>query len=1225
MLSNNLEKQNIRWPYLATKLACTAAILLGSASLIGWLFYYWLSPDLQHELRHINPNTAVCFVMSGLALWILQEKNVRKIKYFSQVAAGTIFLLSVLTLFEYLFDINIGIDNTLFSDTVRNIDNIYAGGRMTPLVATNFAMIGFTLFFLDSRIIRYRVHQILLSIVIINTYFHTLINLYAIGTPNSLSGITNNYSQANMLVLIVFLTLSIGVLFSRPYKGIAALITSQESGGTLVRRVIPPALLLPILFGYFEILGENNGQYEHLLGITILIMGISIFFTSLILLNAYFVNKVELGRHQAEYALKYSQLQLKAILDHANSLISIYNLNDQLILINRQFEQELKLPSSEIIGKSIFELYDKETAYSLSQSHQKIRQTRAPLAVEEKLTTENRTQTYLSTKFPLFDNSGVINGICSISTDVTELYKMHDALKEREERLSLALKSAEAGTWNWDIIKNEIMWDEYLYKLFGLEQTTGITKFQAIFNFIHPDDRKRVQDEVQEVIKSGDDYNSEYRIILPSGEEKYFATRGHIFRSSSGKAIRMTGICWDITDRKHNEQELQKSKEQAEILAEQAKAANNAKSAFLAAMSHEIRTPLNGIIGMTEVAKNTSLTEEQKEMINTIYYSGKNLMEVINDILDFSKIESGQLQLNRNKICLHDLINEVVTIFNANAMSKGIMIDANIDSDVPENVICDSIKIKQILTNLISNAIKFTENGEVSISVTKNQCGQELCQHSDKINLLFKIQDTGIGIPSNICKTLFTPFSQGDISISRKYGGTGLGLVISKRFVELMKGSIGVESTPEIGSKFWFTLELDASESQQKQSQDKIAFLTKKHLLYIESNKLGQDSIKKATEKWGMICDTASNASDGITKLLRATHKNTHYDAIIISQNLPNMAGDEMIEVIRKLDSINMPPVLLLSSAKSVLYDQKKESLMIDEVIQKPVKISELFETLYSLLSNSTNESTQPTRAKPSKTTNQLQTVTNASILLVEDNIVNQTVVLQMLKNEGFEIDIAKNGIEALDMLRSNSYKLVLMDCQMPEMDGYTTTKKIRAMKDPLIRNIPIIAMTAHAFTSDKDDCLKAGMNDYISKPVHIDTLRDTIKKWLPDSNNNEEYKNIISNDFSSFNDRMKSIFGKDKVGIYHFTESLFASCDSIIDNITQELSNKNYVDLKALLHQLKGSTANCGFENLSLECAKAEELVMKQKFSDLETQFNHIKQRYSAVKETISKSVELN
>lgn len=1214
-----------RWPYQFARLVSALAIIAGSSVLLGWTFYLWIPDTILSHLLFCKPNAAICFILVGIALWMRSEKRKLYRRYLIEICSGFVFLFAFLTLFEHLFKINLGIDQTIFNESLATSVASPAAGRMLPFTAINFILIGFTLFFLDNKTIRFSVHQFFLIVILLTCFFELLNHIYRVHNFTEILGFSSIVAHiAGLPVVILFLLLGLGVLFVRPAKGIPSIFASKASGGALARRLVPSAIIVPILLGYLILLGEKENYFGSQLGMALLVMGITIFFVTLILFNARFLNKLDTIHQQTESARRHSQMQLQAILDHANAIIYIYDLDGRFLLVNKEFERMFHLSASEVIGKNSAQVFPVEFAEKSAKAHYKAIRTRMPISVEDVIVNDNAPKFYLSNDFPLLNEQGIPYAVAGISTDITEMKHMHEVLQESKERLELALKSAQAGTWNLDIQTNIMSWDEYMNLLFWLQQELLSGPFEVVLNLIHPEDRNRVENEIKHAISNGPDFETEFRILNPEGAVHYLGTKGRVYRNN-GEPVRITGICWDITHQKKAEQELKHAKDIAETLAEKAQEANRTKSAFLAAMSHEIRTPLNGVIGMTGLLLDTPLSSEQKNYIESILVSGETLLSVINDILDFSKIESGRMELENINFNLQELVDDVVEIIAAQAHKKGIAIGAFIEPAVPESLIGDPTRIRQVLNNLLSNAVKFTEKGEITLNI------KLLKKKMNKIQLKFEITDTGIGITPEARNSLFQPFSQGDKSTSRKYGGTGLGLVICKRLVEMMEGTIDVESSPGIGSRFWFTADL--TECPAKESKNKFRLPTELQgirILCVDDNAINREIIKRRAGSLQIQCDVAMNAAEALSKLEKASNEKKPYALVLVDYIMPGMDGFELIQIMRRLNEIANIPVIMLTPLGATFGLDEMKKLGISMCITKPLRQSKLYDGIMTVLKNNYKN----TEIFDSHKEVSIDNKSKAQILLVEDNSINQEVATRIIKKLGYSVDVVENGLDALKIIKKNSYALILMDCQIPDMDGYEVTREIRKLELKQKKHTPIVAMTAHALKGDRAKCIDAGMDDYIAKPIDIKALAGKIEFWLGKKLDAAELNIKIElqeqNDHSKVEmrsiidmNRIHDIFGHDKSGIYEFLKSFTSSTSELLKEIEKAIQNKDNKSAKDLIHRLKGSSGNSGIMAMHELCIKAEEKVLESKWGDVESFYRDIENVFQKYKTEVADRFE--
>lgn len=897
---------------------------------------------------------------------------------------------------------------------------------------------------------------------------------------------------------------------------------------------------------------------------------------------------------QSATKLKESETKFHAIIDSIEDSYLEIDLKGNFLFFNRSFCKLLGYEQKELWGKNNREFLDPKNTRKVFQIFTEVYISGKPVmgATWEIIHKDGTPRCVDGSISPIRDVEHTIIGFRGIGRDITAQTQREEILALNESRFrDISLSMAD---WIWEIDAKGC----YTFAAGNIEQVLGYTSHEVLgktpFEFMPPSEASRMKKILSPTMAEGGTIvDVKNWNLKKDGSRVCLLTNGVPILNTHGKLLGYRGVDKDITQEKHVEDTLRQTNEellmattQAQAMTRKAEMANAAKSEFLANMSHEIRTPMNGIIGMTELALATQLTEEQRGYLEMARMSANSLLGLLNDILDFSKIEAGQMELEAIDFNLRVTLENAMDILALRAHEKGLELLCHMPPDIPTDLIGDPNRLRQVVVNLAGNAIKFTEEGEVVIRVVQEGMrGQRIVIH-------LMVADTGIGIPEEKMGVLFKNFHQVDGSTTRKYGGTGLGLAISKRLVTLMGGTVRVESpNPHIttgsasvpghhgrGSVFHFTIPF------LRQRPRPSVFRLKRHdlkglrTLVVDDNATNRLLLTELLTNWGLTPISVVDAKEAMAAAEKAYHEGVPFKLALLDMQMPEIDGFTLAEMIKQTAWGEELKMIMISSIDQRGESTRSKELGISAYLSKPVKQSELLDTLLTTMGLQDEEARDTGSISPHREEGKRP----LHILLVEDNEVNQALAINLLKSKGHRVTLATNGREALEAVQAEAFHLVFMDIQMPEMDGLEATRAIRNLSGPEGK-VPIIAMTAHAMKGDQERCLKAGMDDYVSKPIKPDTLftvmeaviEDPMRKKpapasLPVEEEPEEPQNFdltramatVLNDASIF---------REIVGIFleEYPEQLA--------KIWRGIQDHDGTALERAAHSLKGSVGNFG------------------------------------------------
>jgi two-component system sensor histidine kinase/response regulator len=895
-------------------------------------------------------------------------------------------------------------------------------------------------------------------------------------------------------------------------------------------------------------------------------------------------------RNQAQQSLEERTAFLNSLIQNSPVAIVAIGVDDRIKMCNPAFETIFRFRQPEILGRPLLQLLAPADLVDEVKANKK-----KPLAGETShIVTRRKRSDGTSVDVEAYSvplsSGGVQTGAVLLYMDITHRKKAELALEERTNFLDslIEMSPLAVAVLNPDFrlrMCNRAFEGLFLYRR---QEILGRHLSRLI-----PANLRLEGEAHHDALVSGKTLHVTTQRRRSDGTEVDVEVFSVALRGTGDSAGYLL-LYQDITERKLAENALLHAKDAAE-------SASRAKSEFLANMSHEIRTPMNGIIGMTELALDTELTAEQREYLNMVKTSAASLLSLINDILDFSKIEAGKLDLDMSDFSLRQSIGETLKALGFRAHQKGLELAWRVAEDVPDYLAGDAGRVRQVLVNLVGNAVKFTERGEVVVEIERDPESTEAI-----VVLHFCVRDTGIGIAKEKQDMVFGAFTQADSSTTRKYGGTGLGLAITKRLIDLMGGKLWLESEPGVGSAFHFTIRFETASSHPASDYPDPKIVSHASILVVDDNETNRIILVEMLGRWGMQVATAKDAREALEILARSGNRDARFSAVISDLQMPHMDGFEFVENIRKSAQFGRIPVLMLSSSAQQGEHERCRKLGISAYLAKPIQPSELLDAILSALSLHASE--------PDEAQDETQEVLSQSnwrqgmkVLLAEDNAVNRTLATRLLQKHGHTVVVVENGRQALEALERETVDLVLMDVQMPEMDGLEATAAIREKEKKTGDHLPIIALTAHAMKGDREKCLAAGTDDYLTKPIRtadlfaaVERLRNTKTDAIPEATaiTNAPVTNTFDIDAA-----LRHVEG-DRDLLDEIVRIFAEQCPKIMYEIQNAIRAADLPVLERAAHSLKGSASNLCAVGVTQCAAELEESARSGNSSRSREQF---------------------
>ncbi|UXP33993.1 PAS domain-containing protein [Reichenbachiella agarivorans] len=912
--------------------------VMGAFVILGWIFDLEILKRPISGLVAMNPLTAVCFMLSGMGLYRLSKQSVTGSKDILMVfSLSLIILISIVRLVNEFFDSSYQIDQVLFSrvlldDRIGNVSN-----RMAPNTAFGFFLLGVSMYLSINDRQKGLANALVLGVFIVG-FFSVLGYLYGVG---EFFGVLAELPMS-LHTAVGFMLAAVGILMCNAESGFMTTIVNRYSGGRVAKIMIPLVIIIPVLFGYFRLILSPRTSMSSELGISILITGIIIAF----LTTTWFLVRTLNRNDEVKERLDQSQVQFQSAFEYSAIGMALVSTTGKWLNTNRQLCEMLGYNKEELEQMTFQEItHPDDLETDIKQVYQLL---------------EGKIDSYQMEKRYFHRNGDIVWALLSVSLvkgrdgrplhfvsqieNVTQRKQVEEALKRTSDRLTLATQAAKVGIWQYEIANDELIWDDIMYELYGLEKGQFSGEIEGWRQGMHPADVERGDQEIADALAGKKKFDTEFRVIWPDQSVHYIKALALVERDEKGQPLRMVGTNWDITADKNYEEALRKSTALAEMAKKEAIDSAKAKENFLSTMSHEIRTPLNAILGVTNLLLSEEMKPEQLEHLGLLKFSGENLLTLVNDILDYNKIDAGKIEFEQVDFDLKELLIRIQQTLSPKIKEKGLEFVFRYDEALPYIFVGDSVRISQIINNLLSNAIKFTEEGFVKLDVS-------LVSMDDKqVKIHFSVNDTGIGIHKDNQCMIFENFSQASEDTTRKFGGTGLGLAITKKLLELMGSEIRLDSDLGLGSVFSFDVTLPKGDnssiaSKMIPSETVFANVANKNIkiLVAEDNRANQIVLGKFLDKWGINTDFVENGIEAVEKA-----KSEMHHMILMDLQMPEMDGYEATQKIREADTVygKQVPIVALTASAMLDVRRKVKTLGMTDFITKPFSPEELYKKI---------------------------------------------------------------------------------------------------------------------------------------------------------------------------------------------------------------------------------------------------------------------------------------